>query len=86
MKATARVNPETLGQTKSKRGSAVPDPNASVEEWALFAFKEPAAADQFLDLPNPALGNRVPRLIAQTEEGAREVVAVLSRFVYGDYA
>ena len=86
MKATARVKAESSGRTMPLRGSAVPHSNASVEEWALFAFKTLEAADQFLDLPNPALGNRIPRAMAQTEKGAQEVVAVLSRFMHGDYA
>ena len=57
----------------------------SIEELARWAFRDEAAAKLFLDLPNPALGDKVPRDLAQTEAGAREVEAVLVRFMHGDY-
>lgn len=53
---------------------------------ARWAFGERADAQRFLDLPNPALANRIPRIMAHTDAGAREVEAVLHRFVYGDYS
>jgi putative toxin-antitoxin system antitoxin component (TIGR02293 family) len=53
---------------------------------ARWAFGDQAEAKRFLDLPNPALGNRIPRIMAHTDAGAREVEAVLRRFVYGDYS
>lgn len=52
---------------------------------ALWAFQDEARAREFLDLPNPALGNRVPRTMMLTDAGAREVEALLNRFVHGDY-
>jgi putative toxin-antitoxin system antitoxin component (TIGR02293 family) len=56
-----------------------------INELARWAFRDHVLARQFLDLPNPALANRVPRMMAHTDAGAREVEAVLHRFVYGDY-
>ena len=49
-------------------------------------FNDVADAKTFLDQPNPALGNRIPRVMAATDAGARAVEAVLYRFVFGDYA
>lgn len=57
-----------------------------VDALARWAFRDDAMAREFLDLPNPALGNRVPRAMAHTDAGAREVEALLYRFVAGDYS
>lgn len=57
-----------------------------VNELARWAFGDGERARQFLDLANPALGNRMPRVMAATDAGAREVEALLFRFAAGDYA
>lgn len=57
-----------------------------INNLARWAFGEEAQARAFLDTANPALGGRVPRQMAETDAGAREVEAVLHRFVAGDYA
>ena len=57
-----------------------------VNELARRVFGEDHEAKQFLDLPNPELGGRVPRVMAATDAGAREVEAVLYRFAFGDYS
>ncbi len=57
-----------------------------VNALAQWAFQDETAARAFLDLPNPALKNRMPRMMAQTDAGAREVEALLHRFVYGDHS
>jgi putative toxin-antitoxin system antitoxin component (TIGR02293 family) len=57
-----------------------------VNALAKGAFQSDAAAREFLDLPNPALKNRVPRTMVHTDAGAREVEAVLMRFAYGDHS
>jgi Protein of unknown function (DUF2384) len=41
-------------------------------------------ADAFLALANPRLGNHIPRIMAATDAGARDVEGLLHRFVYGD--
>ena len=53
---------------------------------AQWAFGDKSDAQRFLDLPNPMLANRIPRIMARTDAGAREVEAVLQRFVHGDYS
>lgn len=52
-------------------------------EWALGDRR---SARLFLDSPNPVLGNRTPRKMSRTDAGAREVEALLYRFVAGDPA
>lgn len=55
----------------------------AIAEWALGDRK---SARLFLDSPNPVLGNRIPRKMARTDAGGREVEALLYRFVAGDPA
>ena len=57
-----------------------------INALARWAFDEDTAAREFLDLANPALGNRIPRVMAHTDAGAREVEALLYRFAAGDYS
>ena len=57
-----------------------------IEELARQVFGDGATAKSFLDLPNPAFGGRVPRVLSQTDAGAWEVEAVLNRFMRGDYS
>ena len=73
------------GNLKTEEADAIAR-SMRVNELARWAFGEDDEARQFLDLPNPELGGRVPRLMAATDAGAREVEAVLYRFAFGDYA
>ncbi len=57
-----------------------------VNALVQWAFQDKVEARAFLDLPNPALKSRIPRAMAQTDAGAREVEALLHRFVYGDHS
>ena len=63
-----------------------PGPQAPDVVDVGFSFGEDNKARQFLDLPNPQVGGRVPRLMAATDSGAREVEALLYRFAFGDYS
>ena len=54
-------------------------------EAANKLFDNGELARNWLNLPNPALKNRVPIDLAETDSGAREVEAILSRIAYGDY-
>ncbi len=45
-----------------------------------------ALAQEWLRSPNPALGNEVPLIRAATEEGAREVEAILIRLEHGVFS
>jgi putative toxin-antitoxin system antitoxin component (TIGR02293 family) len=56
-----------------------------VTEAARRTFGDNEFARQFLNLPNPVLGNRVPYDLAETEPGARDVETILTRIAYGDY-
>ncbi len=42
-------------------------------------------ARKWLSFPNPALKNRIPIELAETDAGAREVEDALSRLAHGDY-
>jgi putative toxin-antitoxin system antitoxin component (TIGR02293 family) len=57
-----------------------------VTELAIKVFSDPDFARRFLSLPNPALGNRIPNELAETDAGAREVETILTRIAYGDYS
>jgi putative toxin-antitoxin system antitoxin component (TIGR02293 family) len=54
-------------------------------ELAKRIFRDDDFAREFLRLPNPALGNRIPNDLAETEAGARDVETILWRIAYGDY-
>jgi putative toxin-antitoxin system antitoxin component (TIGR02293 family) len=57
-----------------------------VTEAANKTFGDAAFARKFLSLPNPALGNRIPNELAETDAGAREVEDVLGRIAHGVYS
>jgi putative toxin-antitoxin system antitoxin component (TIGR02293 family) len=57
-----------------------------VTEAARKTFGDAEFATKFLNLPNPALKNRIPIELAETDAGAREVEAILSRIAYGDFS
>jgi putative toxin-antitoxin system antitoxin component (TIGR02293 family) len=54
-----------------------------IADAANKAFGEQDFARQWLSLPNPALGGRIPIELAETDAGAREVEDVLGRFAHG---
>ena len=56
-----------------------------IVETANKTFGDPDFARKWLNLPNPALKDRIPMEMAESDAGAREVEAVLSRIAYGDY-
>ena len=56
-----------------------------VTEYAEKTFGDASFARQYLHLPNPALKGRIPIEMAETDAGAREVEAALSRFAHGDF-
>jgi putative toxin-antitoxin system antitoxin component (TIGR02293 family) len=49
-------------------------------------FADSTFAGEWLRLPNPALNERVPIEMAETDAGAREVEFILSRIAHGDYS
>lgn len=56
-----------------------------VVKAARDLFENDENADMFLRSPNPALGERIPIEMAQTDLGAREVEAVIIRIGHGVY-
>ncbi len=56
-----------------------------VVRHALDVFEDEAAASGWLHDPNPALEDRTPIEVAQTEEGEGLVHAVLGRIEHGVY-
>ena len=56
-----------------------------VTEYAEKTFGDANFVRQYLNLPNPALKGRIPIEMAESDAGAREVEAALSRFAHGDY-
>jgi hypothetical protein len=69
-----------------------PTPNVTKKVWAKLqdeagkTFGDYEFARQWLLLPNPALKNKSPLEVAETDTGIREVEAVLSRIAHGDYS
>jgi putative toxin-antitoxin system antitoxin component (TIGR02293 family) len=57
-----------------------------VTEQAFKAFGDVHFARRWLDLRNPALDDRIPIELAETDAGAREVEAVLTRIADGVYS
>lgn len=53
---------------------------------ARETFEKNDIADEFLRLPNPALGGQVPIEMARSDLGAREVETILGRIAYGVYS
>lgn len=56
-----------------------------VVKAARDLFENDANADTFLRSANPALGDRIPIEMAQTDIGAREVEAIIIRIGHGVY-
>lgn len=54
-----------------------------VTEAARKAFGEEDFARKWLNLPVPSLNGAIPIELAETDAGAREVEAVLGRFMHG---
>jgi putative toxin-antitoxin system antitoxin component (TIGR02293 family) len=56
-----------------------------VTEEAEKTFGDADFAHKWLNDPNPALADRIPIELAETDAGAREVETVLTRIAYGVY-
>jgi putative toxin-antitoxin system antitoxin component (TIGR02293 family) len=54
-----------------------------VVKAARDLFENDENADMFLRSPNPALGERIPIHMAQTDIGAREVETIIGRLAHG---
>jgi putative toxin-antitoxin system antitoxin component (TIGR02293 family) len=91
-KQVYRVIPERTFSRRLAKGEPLKPAEADaigrlmrVTEMAKKIFGDAEFARQWLELPNPALKDRIPIELAETDAGAREVEAILSRIAYGDY-
>ncbi len=91
-KQVFRVIPARTFNRRLAKGEALKTSEADaigrllrVTETAEKAFGDAEFARKYLNLPNPALKGRIPIEMAETDAGAREVEAALSRFAHGDY-
>ena len=92
-KAVYRVVPErTFKRRLAKREALKPSEADAVArllrvtETANRTFGDVAFARKFLSLPNPALGDRIPNELVETDAGAREVEVILGRIAHGVYS
>jgi putative toxin-antitoxin system antitoxin component (TIGR02293 family) len=76
------VGAEAFGWPNKDDGTRL----ARVTDAALRIFGDRDFAHQWLNTANPALQGQVPIEMAETDAGARQVDAVLSRIAYGDYS
>lgn len=91
-KQVYRVIPErTFNRRLAKRETLKPSEADAigrllrVTESAEAMLGDVEFARKWLSLPNPALKNRIPIELAETDAGAREVETALSRLTHGDY-
>jgi putative toxin-antitoxin system antitoxin component (TIGR02293 family) len=91
-KQVFRVIPaRTFGRRLEKREALKPSEADAigrllrVTETAEKILGDAEFAHKWLSLPNPALKNRIPFELAETDAGAREVENALSRLAHGDY-
>jgi putative toxin-antitoxin system antitoxin component (TIGR02293 family) len=91
-KQVFRVIPERTFNRRLANREALKVPEADaiarllrITEAAKKTFGDADFAIKFLNLPNPALKNRIPIEMAETDAGAREVEAILLHIAYGDY-
>ena len=91
-KAVYRVIPERTFKRRLANREALKVSEADVisrfiriTEEANRILGDADFARDWLNLPNPALKNRIPIELAETDSGVREVEAILTRIAYGDY-
>jgi len=92
-KQVFRIIPERTFSRRLAKGEALKTSEADaigrllrVTEAAEKTFGDTDFARKFLNLPNPALNERIPIEMAETDAGAREVEAILTRIAHGVYS
>lgn len=92
-KQVYRVIPERTFGRRLAKGEALKPAEADaigrlirVTEAAEKTFGDAAFARKWLSYPNPALADRIPIEMAETDAGAREVEVILTRIAYGVYS
>lgn len=91
-KQVYRVIPERTFGRRLEKGEALKPAEADaigrlirITEEAEKTFGDADFAHKWLIYPNPALGDRIPIEMAETDAGAREVEVILTHIAYGDY-
>ena len=91
-KQVYRIIPERTFNRRLAKGEALKPAEADgiarllrLTELATKIFRDAEFARKFLSLPNPALNNRIPFELAETDAGAREAEAILLRIAHGVY-
>jgi putative toxin-antitoxin system antitoxin component (TIGR02293 family) len=92
-KQVYRIIPERTFNRRLAKGEALKPAEADgiarllrLTELATKIFRDAEFARKFLSLPNPALNNRIPFELAETDAGAREAEAILLRIAHGVYS
>jgi putative toxin-antitoxin system antitoxin component (TIGR02293 family) len=92
-KQVYRVIPERTFGRRLAKGEALKPAEADaigrlirVTEEAAQTFGDTDFAHKWLSYPNPALQDRIPIEMAETDAGAREVETILTRIAYGVYS
>ena len=92
-KQVYRVIPERTFHRRVANREALKAPEADaigrllrITQMAERLLGDRAFAHDWLKLPNPALQNRIPIELAETDAGAREAEAILMRIAYGDFS
>lgn len=78
--------PRTKGEAPKMAGADARSRLARLTEEAEKTFGDTDFAHKWLIYPNPALGDRIPIELAETDTGAREVETILLRIAYGAYS
>lgn len=92
-KQVYRVVPERTFNRRLAKGEPLKPAEADaigriirVTDEAEKTFGDAEFAHKWLSYPNPALRNRIPIELAETDAGAREVETILTRIAYGVYS
>jgi putative toxin-antitoxin system antitoxin component (TIGR02293 family) len=90
-KQVYRVIPERTFGRRLAKGEALKPAEADaigrlvrITEEAEKTFGDAVFARKWLSYPNPALSDRIPIEMAETDAGAREVEVILTHIAYGD--
>lgn len=92
-KQVYRVIPERTFGRRLAKGETLKPAEADaigrlvrVTEEAEKTFGDAEFAHKWLSYPNPALRDRIPIEMSETDAGAREVETILTRIAYGVYS
>jgi len=79
-----RLDPK--GEESGEESFTVNETLSRTRLLAETVFGDAEFAKKWLTLPNPALDDRIPIQMAETDAGAREVEVILTRIAHGVYS